>query len=82
MRKMGFVLATFVIAFAAGTVWSLFTAENLEAKPNICVLAVEPFLVCEPSNRCKAGEQFCWECEGRDPAGNPCLCRRVGCMVP
>jgi hypothetical protein len=80
MRKAGILLATFVLAFAIGVVWSSFTAETLEAKPNICVLAVTPFLVCEPSNRCHDGEQYCWECQGRDPAGNPCLCRRVGCM--
>ncbi len=82
MRKVTFVLGVFLFAFAIGALSAVFTAEDLEAKPTICVLAVEPFLVCEPSNRCKGGEQFCWECEGRDPAGNPCLCRRIGCRVP
>lgn len=82
MRKAGLVMATFVFAFAIGTLWSLFAAAPLEAKPNTCILAVEPFLDCHPSNRCDAGQEFCYECEGRDPAGIPCICRRVGCMVP
>ena len=82
MRKAGLLLATFALAFAVGTIWSLFTAEPLEAKPNTCLLAIEPFLVCEPSNRCKGDEQLCIECQGRDPAGVPCLCRRLGCIVP
>ena len=83
MRKAGVLLIAFVLAFSAGVIWTSITAPDVEAKPTICVLAVTPFLVCEPSNKCHgAGEQFCWECQGRDPQGNPCLCRRVGCMVP
>lgn len=83
MHKAGIVLGAFVLAFAIGTAWSFFGAEDLQARPTICKLAVEPFLVCEPSTRCHgAGEQYCYECQGVDPAGVPCLCRRLGCMVP
>lgn len=82
MRKAGLVLGAFVLAFAAGVIWSSVTAEPLEAKPFICKLAVEPFLYCEPSNRCKGDEQFCYMCQGVEPSGAPCLCSRVGCMVP
>lgn len=83
MRKAGILMATFVLAFAFGVIWSSFNGVAVEAKPTTCILAVTPFLVCEPSNRCKgAGEEFCYECQGWDPAGNPCLCRRIGCMVP
>ena len=83
MRKLSVLLVAFVLAFTAGIIWSSVTADQVEAKPMICKLAVEPFLYCEPSNRCHGpGEEYCWQCQGIDQNGNPCLCSRVGCLVP
>ena len=83
MRKTAMVLLVFTLAFVASYTISPMFAERSEAKPYICILTVYPYYVCEPSGRCQVpGEEYCWECNGRTPAGDPCLCSRVGCMVP
>jgi hypothetical protein len=72
-----------VVVVALGLGVSTMFAGPSEAKPNQCILAIEPFYVCQPSASCKEpGEQKCWICLGRDVYGEPCLCSRVGCMVP
>ena len=83
MRKSVVLLTTFVLAFALGFGLSNIFADSPQAKPNQCLLTIEPFYVCQPSPSCKnPGEQRCWECRGWDMYGEPCLCVRVGCMVP
>lgn len=82
MRKMTYVTA-FTLAVILGVGLAAVVAEQAEAKPSDCLLTIEPYLVCEDSPRCKgAGEQLCYECQGVDVYGEPCLCTRVGCMVP
>jgi len=82
MRKPVYALAIFVFAFAIGMTQAYF-APDVQAKPTQCRLAIEPFLYCEASNSCHgAGEMLCWECRGTEPGGAPCLCTRLGCMVP
>ncbi len=74
--------ATFVVAFAVGLGLTVFT-QDVQAKPNDCVLTIEPFLYCEDHPKCKGpGEQMCWECHGWDMYGEPCICTKLGCMVP
>jgi hypothetical protein len=83
MSKTGMILAAFVLAFTVGIGLAIFAAPETQAKPIVCKLAVEPFYYCEPHPSCHGpGEQRCWECQGVDLSGEPCLCARVGCMVP
>ncbi len=84
MRKVITIVTVFTIAAVLGMGLAATVATQAEAKPpTVCKLAVYPFLVCEDSPRCKdAGEQLCYECQGYDINGEPCLCSSVGCMVP
>ncbi len=83
MPKPLMILSVFAVAFAFGvSLVCLFTAEA-QAKPNNCILTIEPFYYCIESPSCKGpGEMRCWQCHGWDLYGEPCLCVRVGCMVP
>jgi len=83
MRKPFLVLVTLIVALAIGFGSTTMFADNLMAKPIICKLLIDPIYVCKPSPSCKnPGEQVCWRCLGIDIAGEPCLCAKVGCMVP
>ena len=83
MKRFVVLVASFFMAFVIGFQVASFFAEETQAKPNMCILAVEPYYYCEPSNSChNPGEQRCWLCLGHDVYGEPCLCSRVGCMVP
>jgi hypothetical protein len=76
--------AAFLIVFAVCFGIGLFFGEDAQAKPTQCLLAVEPFLYCQPHPSChEPGAMMCWECLGITPgSGAPCLCRKLGCMVP
>lgn len=83
MRKPITLVTAFFVAVVIGVGLAGVVADQVQAKPNDCLLMIEPYLVCEDSPRCKgAGEQFCYECRGRDLYGEPCLCSRIGCVVP
>jgi hypothetical protein len=83
MRKAAVVMTTFALAFVIGLGLATMFANDTHAKPQQCVLAIEPFYYCEPHPSChNPGEQKCWECLGMDLNNEPCLCTRVGCMVP
>jgi hypothetical protein len=83
MRRFLTVFTAFTLACILGIGLATTVAPQAEAKPIICKLAVFPYLVCEDSPRCKgAGEQYCYECHGYDINNEPCLCYRVGCLVP
>ncbi len=83
MRKILTAAIVFTLAIGLGVGLATMTASQVQAKPNDCLLALTPYLYCVDSPRCHgAGEQFCYECRGRDVYGEPCLCSRVGCMVP
>ena len=83
MRKFGVLAATFVLALVLGAWLSTFMADNVQAKPNMCILHVVPFYVCEPHPSChNPGEMRCWLCMGHDLYGDPCLCTRLGCIIP
>lgn len=82
MKKSMYLVAIFVFAFAIG-LSQVYLVGNAQAKPFQCRLAIDPFLYCQPSSSCHgAGEMLCWECQGTEPDGTPCLCQRLGCMVP
>ena len=85
MRKVFSLFAVFTLAVVIGLGAAAAFATQSEAAraPIVCKLTFEPFLVCEESPRCKGeGELYCYECQGYDLNGEPCLCSRVGCMVP
>lgn len=83
MNKNWLVTVICVLVFIGTFVFAFLTPGSLEAKPNMCVLTIEPFYYCIESNSCKGpGEMKCWECHGWDLYGEPCLCARIGCMVP
>ncbi len=83
MRKIVTVAVVFALALGLGIGLATVTATQVQAKPNDCLLTITPYLYCVASNRCHGpGEMFCYECNGRDVYGEPCLCTRVGCMVP
>lgn len=82
MRRPFVILTALVVVFALG-VSLAFLFTEAQAKPNNCILTVEPFYYCVESRACKGpGEMRCWQCLGYDLYGEPCLCTRVGCMVP
>ena len=84
MPKTVVLTAAFVLALALGFGLAAYFADSVQAKPTQCLLHVEPFYVCEPHPSChNPGEMRCWLCLGHEPStGEPCLCTRVGCMIP
>lgn len=82
MRKTLTILATFVIAFAIGIGSTVLLAGPADAAkpPVVCRLTVEPFQYCVDHPSCKNGTQRCWECQGYDLGGEPCLCTFLGCQ--
>ena len=83
MKRLVALAAVFAVAFSFTLGLTLVTTDSVTAKPNDCLLTIEPFYDCQPSARCKTpGEEYCYLCHGWDMYGEPCLCTRVGCMVP
>lgn len=83
MRKILTATLVFALAIGLGIGLATISAGPLQAKPNDCLLTITPYYYCVDSPRCHGvGEQFCYECNGVDMYGEPCLCTRVGCMVP
>ena len=83
VRKALCLFTTFVVAAAIGFGLAGVVSDEAQAKPNDCLLYIEPFYYCVESNACKGpGEMKCWLCQGMDMYDEPCLCTRMGCMVP
>ena len=83
MRRALVIATSVVVVMALGLTLVSSLAYDAQAKPVQCILTVEPFVYCEQANRCRGeGEMLCWECLGVTPDGEPCLCSRLGCMVP
>jgi hypothetical protein len=84
MKRLIAFAAVFAVAFSFGLGLTVFTPEGVMAKPPIiCKLMLEPFYVCNPAPQCHdPGEELCYLCLGRDLQGEPCLCSKVGCMIP
>jgi hypothetical protein len=83
MRQILLFGMTFAVVFSIAVGLTAVMAPATQAKPNDCLLTLEPFYYCEPAPRChEPGEEFCWLCRGWDMYGDPCLCERVGCMIP
>jgi len=74
----------FAAAFSFGLGLTLMNPGDALAKPPVvCKLLLEPFYSCEPAAQChEPGEELCYICLGRDLQGEPCLCSKVGCMIP
>jgi hypothetical protein len=83
VKKAFGVLTILGLAFIVGLWLAAFFANDAQAKPNMCVLTIEPFYICEPHPSChNPGEEKCIMCHGWDLYGEPCLCVRMGCMIP
>ena len=81
MRKPIVLLSTtLLVAFALGFSYACLCSTQAQAKPFVCRLAVEPFTYCVDRG-CPPGKMKCYECQGYDLNGEPCLCSLIGCVA-